>query len=322
MLAPPADLAERDLRAALARGWGIEAVSLTYRPVGFGSHHWDLLDASGRRWFVTVDVDDEHGEVRGRRVAALTAARQLRAAGHAFVVAPVATAAGAVAAGPDRFVVTLYPFVTGERFDFGDFSSDEHRRGIIDLLGRLHATEPVVVSGAGRTISRSRTATRSVAALEPDAWADSGPYASPAATLLATHSEAITRRLEEYDAMVDRAWTRADRLVVTHGEPHAGNTMRLGEDWVLIDWETLLLAPAERDLWRLGARPGELDGYTATTGVRPEPRLLDLYRRRWDLADLAVYVRGFRAQHPGDANDAAGWSEMQRLVEAIAVGGA
>jgi hypothetical protein len=28
---------------------------MSYRPVGWGSHHWDMTGADGERWFVTVD---------------------------------------------------------------------------------------------------------------------------------------------------------------------------------------------------------------------------------------------------------------------------
>jgi hypothetical protein len=50
LLAPPADLAETDLRAALARAWGVEVASLRYLPLGFGSDHWELVD--NLRWAV------------------------------------------------------------------------------------------------------------------------------------------------------------------------------------------------------------------------------------------------------------------------------
>lgn len=30
---------------------------MTYRPVGFGSHHWGVTNGDGGHWFVTVDED-------------------------------------------------------------------------------------------------------------------------------------------------------------------------------------------------------------------------------------------------------------------------
>ena len=34
----------------------------------------------------------------------------------------------------------------------------------------------------------------------------------------------------------------AARMVLTHGEPHPGNTMRTVDGWRLIDWDTALVA--------------------------------------------------------------------------------
>lgn len=43
---PPADLPERALSGAVEAGWSLRTASLTYRPVGFGSHHWRLTDVT------------------------------------------------------------------------------------------------------------------------------------------------------------------------------------------------------------------------------------------------------------------------------------
>ena len=55
MLNPPERLRAEMLSTALADGWGLEVVSLGYLALGFGSHHWEVGDASGTRWFATVD---------------------------------------------------------------------------------------------------------------------------------------------------------------------------------------------------------------------------------------------------------------------------
>ena len=59
MLSPPADLSVRVLTDALASGWRLAAASVTYRPAGFGSHSWEVVDTSGVRWFVSVDEPTE-----------------------------------------------------------------------------------------------------------------------------------------------------------------------------------------------------------------------------------------------------------------------
>ena len=39
--------------------------------------------------------------------------------------------------------------------------------------------------------------------------------------------------------------TGLEWVVVTHGEPHVGNAIRTEAGWMLVDWDTTLLAPPE-----------------------------------------------------------------------------
>ena len=71
--------------------------------------------------------------------------------------------------------------------------------------------------------------------------------------------------------------------------------MLTGDGWVLIDSDTALIAPPERDLWDLDPGDGSiLEAYASATGTSPQPSLLGLYRLRWDLAEIAVNVSRFR----------------------------
>jgi len=58
----------------------------------------------------------------------------------------------------------------------------------------------------------------------------------------------------------------------------------------LIDWDTVALAPAERDLWLLADQPHALANYTELTGVTPRRAGLGLYRLARTLTDLAAFV--------------------------------
>ena len=93
--------------------------------------------------------------------------------------------------------------------------------------------------------------------------------------------------------------TRRGDWVVTHGEPHAGNVMRLPE------------GAAPRRLGHGGARSAgarPLDarrrrGRTrrsstpASTGTQPNDAALDFFRLTWELKDLAEYINIFRSPH-------------------------
>lgn len=41
---------------------------------------------------------------------------------------------------------------------------------------------------------------------------------------------------------------------------------------------------------------------------------MSLYRLRWDLADLAVYVARFCGPHGDTADDEKSWSELESLI--------
>ena len=91
--------------------------------------------------------------------------------------------------------------------------------------------------------------------------------------------------------------------------------MLTGGGWVLIDWDTALVAPPERDLWSLDPGDGSiLDAYASLTGVTLQPLLLDLYRLRWDIADIAVDVSRFRRPHTGSAEDDESFGFLSSLV--------
>jgi spectinomycin phosphotransferase/16S rRNA (guanine(1405)-N(7))-methyltransferase len=318
---PPRELPEQRLASALGAGWGLAVASLTYRPVGFGSHHWDLVDGGGRRWFVTVDdlrakrytADEPLDRAYERLRAALATAVALRAHGLEFVVAPTPTVDGAPLSRVDgRFTVALYEFVEGESFSWGDFGPGEHRWLVLEMVVALHGVPGAV--GAHAAVDDLRVPGRAdlEAALDGDV-PDGGPYARRMRDLLAAHQRRVRELLARYDVLAAAA--DPARAVPTHGEPHPGNTMRAPAGWRLIDWDTVLRAQPERDLWSLDPGDGSvLASYEAATGVTPRPDMLELFRLRWEVADLAAAASRFRLPHAGDADDEVTWQILAALA--------
>ena len=66
-----------------------------------------------------------------------------------------------------------------------------------------------------------------------------------------------------------------------------------------MDWDTVALAPPERDLWMLVAGGGTdaADLYHRATGTRPDAAALDFFRLTWDLKDLGEYLNVLRSPH-------------------------
>jgi spectinomycin phosphotransferase len=97
--------------------------------------------------------------------------------------------------------------------------------------------------------------------LEP--W-DSGPYGERARALLVRDGPAVAELLAAYDGLAQRVAARPERMVITHGQPHGANVLRAADGFVFVHWESVLLAPPERDLWGLAETdPSVLAAYSA-----------------------------------------------------------
>jgi spectinomycin phosphotransferase len=322
----PRDLTEAAVASALADSWDVAVASMAYLPVGWGSHHWEVVDESGSSWFVTADEIETKRLSASESMAAgfhrlrssLATARALRECGRTFVVAPVPASDGEVVVRVgEQFAVAVYPFVHGRTYRWGELTSVSDRLGVLEMVTAVH-TAP----GAAR---RHALADEFAIPYRVDLEAagnpvDCGPYAGPASVLLRGHAGVLQRLLARYDELVTRAWSERSRAVLTHGEPHPGNTMRTDHGWLLIDWDTVLVAPPERDLWHLESGDGSVLGaYAEATGVSPLPWLLDLYRMRWDLTDVALEAARFRRPHTGSANDEKAWRGLNGLLERLSV---
>ena len=328
VLTAPAGLDESALAAALLSGWDIGVRSMAYLAVGWGSHHWDVRGADGARWFVTVDElenkrasSDESAEDGFARLrASLRSAVALRDAGCEFVVAPVPARDGEPA-------VRFLDAVLGRRLPLPRRAQQRvgQRVDRREAHGRARHAGPGARRSAGGAAERAcrglqravpRAARGGLRRLEP---AECGPYAVPAARLLRAHAGPVRRWLSRYDGLADAARARPGRNVLTHGEPHPGNVMLTSAGWRLIDWDTVLIAPPERDLWHLEPGDGSvLRDYAAATGVTPLPELAELYRLGWDIKDATAYTAGFFRPHTASPDSVKSWDLLNLLVRRAA----
>jgi Phosphotransferase enzyme family len=331
VLTPPEDLPADLLTTTLARHWGVRAASETYRPLGFGSHHWSITDSNAQRWFVTVDeletkrhtADESLDSAFDRLHASLSTAAELRRSGLAFVVAPIPSATGEPVVRAGLFGIALYPFIDGQSYEWGDFPTPEHRHAVLDLVVAVH-TAPESARRhalADDFAIPSRDAVEAALDRKSNPMTDiasCGPHAQDTATLIADNASALRAELARYDELTAEGHGYPSRFVLTHGEPHPGNTMLTANGYQLIDWDTALMAPPERDLWRLDPGDGSiLSAYTEATGIASLPSMMELFRIRWDLADIAVAVSRFHRPHGRGADDEKSWEILQSLVTQI-----
>jgi spectinomycin phosphotransferase len=327
VLAEPNDLDRAALLRALERHWRLRPLTLEYLPVGFGSHHWRAVGADGVEHFVTVDdlaagfqAPDPHVAFAALERAYTTAAFLRDEANLDFVVAPRTDEEGVVIRRvSDRYAVTVSPLVQGEMSDWGPWESVDDRRSMGGMLGRLHAVTSEMPADLPRqedfAIPSRAVVMDALDALDHP-W-NSGPFAEPTRQLLAETAEDYLQRLQEYDDLAKEVLDSSEPWVITHGEPHRANVIRAPSGaMLLVDWDTTLLAPRERDLRMV--LDDDLTGwaeYVAVVGdASLSQRVVELYTRWWDLADSAIYIALFRQPHERDVNTVASWENLTHCL--------
>ena len=284
MREPPPGVADDDVVAVVRRAWdpGVDAV--THLPVGFGAHHWAAYVGTDPRLFVTYDSGiREATELE----AAYAGALALREAGLELVLAPVPTIDGNVVVGFADGTLSCTPWRQGTSDPPLDVA------WTTEALRRLRATPPP----AGLPLWRPKVGpdlAHDLGRLTRQAWGP-GPYAAEARDAVRRHltdvEEWTTRYHHLAEVAADRAW------VVCHGEPHHANQLLTAEGRLLVDWDTLRLAPAELDLRVLvehGVPP-------ADAGADRE--LLELFDLEWRLDEISQYAAWFAAPHAGTRDD-------------------
>jgi hypothetical protein len=291
VLTRPRDLDDGEVAAAMKARWSLAPSRLEYAPLGFGSHHW--IDDTH---FVSVDELADANELK----TALRTAQALRDdAGLDFVIAPLPADDGSlIVPVGEGWVMHVYERLTiTDDVMFGPHTDPE----VVDLVRAIHDATTLVRHHPNiEDFSIWERDDLEEALGDLDSPWDTGPYGERTRQLLAQHADDVVAMLAAHDRLIEGI--SRDNWVVTHGEPHRGNVFRTMRGWAIVDWDTALVAPPERDFWDLPGTPGD-------------PFLTKLYRLRWDLCEVAVYVAGFYDDHTGDANDDLSWKGLVNYID-------
>lgn len=321
----PVGVADAEVAAALREHWGLAVARLEYLPVGYGGYHWSATLAGGRRFFVTLSAvtdDDGFADLAATMAAAAALADNSQLS---FVVGPVRTRGGEAAARlrPD-WAVTVTPFADGEPGRWSDDLSLEDRAEVISMLASLHGCD----APAGIPVRSLELSGRDVIDIllreRAGSWADVGPYGEPAWKLIAEHASGLCRALGVFDDLVNQQ-AASGATVLTHGEPHPGNLIRHNGSFLLIDWDTAGLALPERDLWSVLPDPDtDPDGYAALgnlyahfCGRAVDDAAVALYRLRWDLEEICLFLAEFRAPHEETTDTQVAWAVLTDAVHRV-----
>lgn len=244
--------------------------------VGYGGWHWRADTLDGPALFVTLDPPQWHDatSIEAAYGGADSLSRRLE-----FVHAPLSSTSG-------RFTVPLGDcWLSCTRWLVGTRPASFTAEAA-DLVRRLHAASPPAVIPAWEAMVqqdlvdelRDWTAT---------AW-DGGPHGEDARSAVRSALDVLTGDLSTYALLLDRL--DPARYVTTHGEPGVHNQWRTQHGTLkVIDWESIRLAPPERDLL------GDVGKH-----IRGDPKLVELFRLDWKLSEIRSYSDWLRGPHVDD----------------------
>jgi spectinomycin phosphotransferase len=299
MREPPAEVDDADLLAEVRRAWDADVLGVEHLPLGFGAHHWAAYDERGPRLFVTFD------RLGGRHTAesletAYAGAVALHESGLDVALTPLRTSRGRCTVSFAAGALSCSPWRDGR--SGGDLDLEWTRH----TLARLHALPPPAGIRRWAPLVGPDLAD-TLAALTRQAWGP-GPYADRALAAVAEHLSAIAGWTDRYHHLATVA--RGHDWVAAHGEPHSANQLLTDDGTrLLIDWDTLTLAPAELDLRTLveaGADPRD---------VGADAEMLVLFDLEWRLDEINQYAAWFSAPHRGTADDEIAFTDLLHELE-------
>ncbi|HET8603173.1 MAG TPA: hypothetical protein VFM09_04535 [Marmoricola sp.] len=294
----PTDVRPDDVLALLRRHWRLDVDGAEHLPVGFGAHHWAVSSGGRRAWFVTLDgLLPRHsaGSLEAAYAGAADLARRLD-----FVLPCLPTPAGRFTVPAARGALSVVPWLDGSSRPSDDWR-EEDVEATRSMLARLHACtapglpvwEPLVAHPAAFVHGLEESVAKP--------W-ETGPFGEVARQALDQHLGDVRRWAGRYADLAGAALAVRDSWVPTHGEPHLANQLLAHAQRLLVDWESLQLAPRERDL-RWLPEPGDAD-----------PEMLQLFDLEWRLDEIASYAAWFSSPHTGTESDEVA---LQGLIEEL-----
>ena len=261
-----------DLASRVREEFGIALIGV--HPTGLGADAcavlWRGLTADGCSYAVKTSVTAPPG---------LAVAHFLAQQGIRGVPGPVRALSGRLAVAHDGGVVSVAPWLAGQRvIDTG--LDREQWQAFGTLLGAVHATAPTpALAGTSATATDARAETEEVPSEvearthlpidrhDPTAEAERARAfpgrlhravaAAPGDAVLSQLASLWARSADDILAIADLAetselttsWDGATPAVICHADPHHGNLLLADDGGVwLVDWDDAVLAPREADL--------------------------------------------------------------------------
>jgi spectinomycin phosphotransferase len=295
MLEKP-DFPDEKIVACLAQEFGLLRAQIEFLPLGadLNTAVYRATIPDGVAYFVKLR--------RGALADILvTLPRYFHDHGLQHIIPPIPTHRGELWASLEPFKLILYPYIDG-RDGYEASLSDQHWRALGDALRRIH-TLPIPLALLDRIPQETYSPfyrerlTAFLEAIETAVYTD--PVAIELAGILQARRDEVIDLLRRTERLAQQLQAQPAEFVVCHADLHAGNVLiEANGGLYIVDWDTLIRAPKERDLMYAGGgqfanrRTPEAEEALFYQGYGPTPvdqAALAFYRYERIVEDLAIY---------------------------------
>ncbi|MCC6804240.1 MAG: aminoglycoside phosphotransferase family protein [Anaerolineae bacterium] len=324
MLEKP-DIADAEIAGSLNREYGLNAARVTFLPLG--------ADRNTAVYRVVTDDADYFVKLRGGGFDEMTILipKLLYDQGIRQVIAPIPTVSGQLWTPLGDFALTVSPFVEGRDAYEVDLSDDQWVE-FGRALKAIHEAElpPIVTDRIRRedfSAEWRERVRRYLRLIEESHFGD--PVAAAVAAFLHDRRELVERLVGRAEALGAARPRRSLPFILCHADIHAGNLhIDAGGQVYIVDWDTLILAPKERDLMYPGGglfggkrAPQDEESlfYRGYGAAQIDPDALLYYRFERIVEDIAAYCEQLLLTDAGGQDREIGMRQLMSQFQPGAV---
>lgn len=319
MLEPPA-LDPDQIAGCLDRAFGLPDAQAEFLPLGadLGTAVYRVT-AGGSAYFFKLR--------RGApNEASVRVPWLLSKHGVPHLITPLPAGNGQLWAALDGYTAILYPYVDGQD-GYAKRLTDDQWVAFGAAVRRIHdmPLPPDLVARLPYETypARWRDMVRAFMTDGIDIAYDD-PVAARMAAFLQRKRTVVLDLIDWNEALAHMLQAQDQAYVLCHADLHAGNVLINGDQFYIVDWDTLILAPRERDLMYPGGAQGfggrspaaeEALFYQGYGPVAPNPLALGYYRGARILEDIAIACEQVFLNEAGGADRAQEFTYLRHNFE-------
>ncbi len=293
-----------DLRRLLKEQYGIEANRIVDGARGFVAETFVVNDFSGQRFFVKY-VTKPLFVTKIR--SSIETQFSLYEQGFRQMCYPIRTLDEKFCVEADGWFVALFSYIEAPQ------SYDYDMCAIGRLEANLHCQK---VSGlthikveAFPTQESESFPVMMNALLSRDAGE---PILRRTAEIFRRKKEQLDRDYDLFLSLLNKCKRKEPHFVVTHGDIGGNTLVKTPTELYLIDWDEIILAPAERDIWTLWWNPGFQKGYRE---IRPGFEVDEILYHYYIMSSRFTFIMHYLLEICGSGTFAYRQANLEQLEE-------